>query len=38
MADLAGITLAVFDKIWVIGSKAAEVIADYRHFDKVGTL
>jgi hypothetical protein len=40
MADLvgiAGLTVAAFDKIWLIGSKTAEIISDYRHFDKVKT-
>jgi hypothetical protein len=38
MADLvgiAGLTIAAFDKIWLIGSKTAEIISDYREFDKV---
>ncbi|PVH93642.1 hypothetical protein DM02DRAFT_676715 [Periconia macrospinosa] len=37
MADLvgvAGLTFAAFDRIWLIGSKTAEVISDYREFDK----
>lgn len=35
---VAGLAIAAFDKIWLIGSKTAEIISDYRHFDKVKTL
>ena len=38
MADfvsIAGLSIAVFDKIWIIGTTTAELISDYRHFDEV---
>jgi hypothetical protein len=38
MADpisIAGLAIAVFDKILLVGSKTAEIISDYRHFDDV---
>ncbi|CAI6337835.1 unnamed protein product [Periconia digitata] len=34
MADAAGLAFAVFDKLWLVGSKTAEAISDYREFDK----
>lgn len=41
MADLvgvAGLTFAIFDKVWLIGCKTAEVVSDYREFDKVSEI
>ncbi|KAF2848105.1 hypothetical protein T440DRAFT_429324 [Plenodomus tracheiphilus IPT5] len=37
MADLvsiAGVTIAAFDKVWIIGCKAVAIVSDYQEFDK----
>jgi len=38
LVGIAGLTIAAFDKIWIVGARTAEIISDYRHFDEVTSL